>query len=81
MQYMLSYSPAGRPATSGFQIGGFNEGQAADGAFPTGNDASLAAQAVFSNYAALHGRTDFLEANRVASDAGLRAQVIKFQKG
>lgn len=81
MQYMLAYHPSARPATSGFQVGGFNEGQAADGAFPTGTSAALAAQAVFANYAAWNGRTDFLESYRVLGDANLRAQSIKLQKG
>jgi hypothetical protein len=81
MQYMLAYDPKGRPDTSGSQIGGFNAGQAADGSFPTGADGGLSAQAVFSNYAALNGQTAFLQANRIASDDGLRAKVIKFHKG
>ena len=80
MQYMLSYSPAGRPVTSGTQVGGFNEGQAADGAFPTSGDGSMAAQAVFANYAALNGQTAFLEANRILSDDAMRASAIKFHK-
>lgn len=81
MQYILAYSPTARPQTSGNQIGGFNDGQAADGKFPTGTSASLAAQAVFANYAAWNGRMDFLEQYRVLGDATLRSQAIKLQKG
>jgi hypothetical protein len=81
MQYILAYHPAGRPATSGFQIGGFNSGQGVDGKFPTGANTELAAQAVFANYAAWNKRIDFLEANRIASDSALRNQVIKLQAG
>lgn len=81
MQYMLAYHPTGRPAVSGNQIGGFNEGQAADGKFPTGTSAELAAQAVFANYAAWNGRMDFLEQYRILNDATLRGQTIKLQKG
>jgi hypothetical protein len=81
MQYILAFHPTKRPETSGFQIGGFNAGQAADGRFPTGTSAELAAQAVFANYAAWNGRQDFLEANRIAIDANTRSQVIKLQKG
>jgi hypothetical protein len=80
MQYMLAFHPSGRPAVSSNQIGGFNDGQAADGKFPTGNNPELAAQAVFSNYAAWNGRVDFLEQNRIAGDASLRAQIIKMSK-
>lgn len=80
MQYMLAYDPAKRPITTGNQIGGFNDGQAADGKFPTGTSAELAAQAVFANYAALNGRIDFLEQYRVLGDASLRNLAIKMQK-
>lgn len=80
MQYMLAFHPTARPATSGFQIGGFNNGQAADGKFPTGTSAELAAQAVFANYAAWNGKVDFLEQYRVLGDATLRSQAIKLQK-
>lgn len=81
MQYILAYDPAKRPSTSGFQIGGFNDGQAADGKFPTGNSAEMAAQAVFANYAAWNGRMDFLESYRILGDASIRARAIKLQKG
>lgn len=81
VQYMFAYHPTARPATSGNQLGGFNTGQAADGRFATANSPEMASQAVFANYAAWNGRTDFLEANRVLGDAALRSQVIKLQKG
>lgn len=80
MQYILAYHPTKRPVTSGSQIGGFNAGQAADGKFPTGNSADLAAQSIFANYAAWNGRTDFLETNRIAVDSDTRNKVIKLQK-
>ncbi|MBX3021865.1 MAG: hypothetical protein KF799_09335 [Bdellovibrionales bacterium] len=81
MQYILAYDPTKRPVTSSAQIGGFNNGQAADGKFPTGTSADLAAQAVFANYAAWNGRMDFLESYRILGDAALRAQTIKLHKG
>jgi hypothetical protein len=81
IQYMISYDPIKRPETSSTQVGGFNEGQAADGKFATANNPELAAQAVFANYAALNGKMDFLEQNRILGDAALRAQAIKFEKG
>lgn len=80
MQYMLAYHPTKRPETSGSQIGGFNDAQAADGKSPTSTSAELAAQAIFANYAAWNGRMDFLEQNRILGDAALRAQSIKLQK-
>jgi hypothetical protein len=81
VQYMIAYSPNGRPSLSSNQIGGFNTGQAADGRFATGNSPELAAQAVFANYAAWNGRIDFLEANRILGDAALRGSAIKLAKG
>lgn len=78
MQYILAYHPSGRPETSSSQIGGFNNGQAADGNFFTGNNPELAAQAVFANYAAWNGRMDFVEQNRVIGDQV--AQVIRLPK-
>ncbi len=81
MQYIIAFHPNGRPSVSGNQIGGFNDGQAADGKFPIGNSPDLAAQAVFANYAAWNKRVDFLELNRLAGDAGLRNQVIKLTSG
>lgn len=81
MNFMFAFHPDKRPSTSGNQIGGFNDGQAVDGKFPTGNNAELAAQAVFANYAAWNGRMDFLEQYRVLGDAALRSSAIKLAKG
>ncbi len=80
MQYIIAYHPAGRPATSSSQIGGFNDGQAADGSFPTGNSPDLAAQAIFANYAAWNGRIDFLDQYGVIRDADIRSKILKFSK-
>ena len=81
MQYILAFHPDRRPAASGSQIGGFNAGQAADGKFPTGTSAELAAQAVFANYATWNGRMDFLEQYRILGDASLRDRAVKLQRG
>jgi hypothetical protein len=55
---IFMYSPAGRPATSGQQIGQYTTGQVADGSAPTGANPEVAAQAVFANYLAFNKRTD-----------------------
>jgi hypothetical protein len=81
MQYMLTYDPTKRIETTASHIGGFNDGQAADGRFVTAANAELAAQAVFANYASLNGETAFMEQNRILGDAATRALCIKFQKG
>lgn len=81
MQYALAFDPAKRPDTSGFQIGGFNDAQAADGKSPTGTSAEVAAQAIFANYASWNGRNDFLDQNRIGGDASVRAQSVKLHKG
>jgi hypothetical protein len=81
LNYSFAFHPDKRPETSGSQIGGFNDGQAADGKFPTGSNPELAAQAVFANYAAWNGKTDFLEQYRILGDSALRSQAIKIQKG
>lgn len=49
------YDPAGRPATSGFQIGDYTTGQVANDRTPVGNSPELAAQAVFANWAKFNG--------------------------
>lgn len=59
--YMLAYDPAGRPQTSGHQIGQFNAAQAADDKFITGNNPALAASAVAANYLKFNGRMDLVE--------------------
>ncbi len=51
MALLFFYDPAGRPATSGFQIGHYTTGQVADDKTPVGNSPELAAQAVFANWA------------------------------
>lgn len=48
---MFFYDPAGRPATTGFQIGDYTTGQVANDRTPVGNSPELAAQAVFANWA------------------------------
>lgn len=48
---MFFYDPAGRPATSGFQVGSYTTGQVVDSRSPVGNSPELAAQAVFANWA------------------------------
>lgn len=47
---MFMYRPSGRPAMNGFQIGHFNANQEAEQSTLVGNNAELAAQAVFANY-------------------------------
>ncbi|MEQ1877738.1 MAG: hypothetical protein ABL958_13925, partial [Bdellovibrionia bacterium] len=61
--YMIAYSPAGRPATSGFQVGSFNAGQAAEGAFAPGPGATpaRAAAGVFANYMAFNKKAGMIE--------------------
>lgn len=79
LMYILMYNPAGRPATSGYQIGHFTDGQAADDKFITGNNPALAAQAVFANYLKLNNRMDLF--SRVITRNGLTLadlnQVVK----
>lgn len=76
--YLLYYDPKGRPATSDFQIGQFNNNQAADPTFVTGANPELAAAAVFANWCQANKRNDLFE--RVAGrilDANQLSQVIK----
>ena len=47
---IFMYSPAGRPVTSGMQIGQYTAGQVADPASIIGSSPEVAAQAVFANY-------------------------------
>ncbi len=51
LSMMFFYDPAGRPATTGFQIGDYLVGQVANDRTPVGNSPELAAQAVFANWA------------------------------
>lgn len=76
--YLIAYDPKGRPIVSSNQIGGFNNGQAADGNHPTGNNVELAAQGVFANYAAWSGQMDYVKTNRILGDDNIRGQTIKF---
>jgi hypothetical protein len=78
VSYVLYYNPAGRPATSDYQIGQFNNNQAADTTFITGGSPELAAAAVFANWCAANKRNDLFD--RVAGrifDANQLAKVIK----
>jgi len=52
------YDPAGRPATTGFQVGQYTAGQVADDKTVVGNSPELATQAVFANYLKFNGRMD-----------------------
>lgn len=77
--YIFMYSPQGRPAVSGNQIGSFTDGQAADDQFVTGNDPARAAQAVFANYLQLNRLLARLPqiVGRDAFDAATLSQVVK----
>jgi hypothetical protein len=59
--FMMYYNPAGRPATTGFQIGSFTDNQAADTSFVTGGNPELAAAAVFANWCKANRRMDLFE--------------------
>jgi len=50
MALMFAFSPTGRPATSGFQVGSYTSGQVANDATPVGSSPEVAAQAVIANY-------------------------------
>ncbi len=58
--FMLAYDPQARPATSGFQIGHFTSGQAADDKFITGGSPELASCAVLANYLKFNNRMDLI---------------------
>lgn len=77
--YILMYHPTARPQTTGFQIGQFTDGQAADDKFIIGNDPALAAQAVFANYLKFNGKLDQFNRfiPRGALEAAAIAQVVK----
>jgi hypothetical protein len=55
---IFMYDPAGRPQTTGSQIGSFTDGQSVDTTSPIGNSAEKAAVAVFANYLKLNNRMD-----------------------
>jgi len=61
MAMIFAYDPAGRPDTNGFQIGQFNDAQAADDSFITGSSPELAASAAFANYLKFNNKMDLLE--------------------
>ena len=50
MTYMIAFCPNGSCSASDFQLGGFNDAQAADDSFITGGTPEVAAAAVFANY-------------------------------
>lgn len=78
--YILVFDPTGRPKTSGFQIGQFTSGQAADDKFITGGSAEMAASAVFANYLKLNNKLNLLGnfiGNNTFSTAQLD-QILKF---
>lgn len=78
VSYILYFDPKGRPATSDFQIGHFNDNQAADPSFLTGNNPELAAAAVFANWCQANKRMDLFD--RVAGrlfDSSQLAKVVK----
>ncbi len=55
MALLFMYSPTGRPATSGFQIGNYTTGQVANEKTAVGNSPELASQAVFGNWCKFSG--------------------------
>jgi hypothetical protein len=59
--YMLYYDPKARPETSDYQIGQFNDNQAADTSFITGGNPELAAAAVFANWCQANKRNDLFD--------------------
>jgi hypothetical protein len=78
LAYMLYYDPKGRPATSDYQIGQFNDNQAADTSFITGGNPELAAAAVFANWCQANKRNDlFDKVTGRLFDINQLSQVIK----
>lgn len=77
--FIIAFDPAGRPATSGFQIGWFTDGQAADDQFVTGGNPELASAAAFANYLQFNKRTDLITPVIGSTfNASQLSQVIKF---
>lgn len=76
--YLLYYNPSGRPAVSDFQIGQFNDNQAADPTYVTGANPELVAAAVFANWCQANKRNDLFDtvAGRILDSSQL-ASVIK----
>jgi len=79
LSFFMYFNPAGRPQTSGFQIGNFTSGQVADETSPVGSSPEAAAAAVFANYLAINKRLDLFNgiAGRVLDANALNA-VLKF---
>lgn len=78
--YMFYYNPKGRPATSDFQIGQFNDTQSADRTFITGGSPEATAAAVFANWCAANKRNDLyapIAGTRIIDSANI-SKVIKF---
>lgn len=76
--YLFYFDPKGRPATSDFQVGQFNDNQASDPTFVTGSNPELVAAAVFANWCQANKRMDLFDkvANRILDTSQL-SQVIK----
>lgn len=79
MAYFLYFNPAGRPETSGFQMGAFTNAQAADTSYITGGNPEMVAAAVFANWCKANKRMDLFErvAGRPFSQAQLDSLVLK----
>jgi hypothetical protein len=77
---MMGFDPVKKPETSGYQLGQFTIGQAADEAFVTGGSPEMAAAAVFANYMSFNGKVPLFEKTvpRVFSGDQLE-QVLKFR--
>ena len=79
MAYILAYDPAGRPSTTGHQIGQFTDGQAADDNFVTGDNVALAASAAVANYLQFSGQDSLISSvlGGVFSSSDL-TKILKF---
>ncbi|WP_413561053.1 hypothetical protein [Bdellovibrio sp. HCB209] len=76
--YLFYYDPKGRPATSDFQVGQFNDNQASDPTFFAGSNPEAIAAAVFANWCQANKRMDLFD--RVGGrilDTSQLSQVIK----
>ena len=80
--YMLVFDPAGRPATSDFQIGHFKQGQVAADDFMQGWNAEMAAVGVFANWMKLSGKSlalvDTITGSKI-SRTDLENNILKFK--
>lgn len=78
VSYILYYDPAGRAATSGFQVNHFTAGQAADESTVLGTSEG-AAVAIFANYLKINNRMDLLTGGAASILNGpLLSKAIKF---